>query len=240
MTDICWRQKTEDWEEDLGCRGQVQPSIQSKGKACTSSSWSWGCSLAWEQGQGRCFQKEAWKHDEDLEQTQESSSDLERFKAEPPGGVSQIDSLNANKVKYEKDNHLCEARLDLEDAVKGKAELHKQGKLVQAASNTRLDEMARALNEAESTKKRPQVENQDLNGQIEELENDIANITRQRSSSGPSWSIPRLLLMPRPRAVVPSWPSVRWDRENLRDNLQNEVMRKSDAIKTLSKFQAEI
>ena len=99
---------------------------------------------------------------------------------EPPGGVSQIDSLNANKVKYEKDNHLCEARLDLEDAVKGKAELHKQGKLVQAASNTRLDEMARALNEAESTKKHLQVENQDLNGQIEELENDIANMNKTK------------------------------------------------------------
>ena len=93
---------------------------------------------------------------------------------------SDWQSFNANKVKYEKDNHLCEARLDLEDAVKGKAELHKQGKLVQAASNTRLDEMARALNEAESTKKHLQVENQDLNGQIEELENDIANMNKTK------------------------------------------------------------
>merc|ERR1719410_2964577 len=49
----------------------------------------------------------------------------------------QIDSLNANKVKSEKD------KANMEDA------------------NTRLDEMARALNEAESSKKRLQVENQD-------------------------------------------------------------------------------
>merc|ERR1712002_838698 len=116
----------------------------------------------------------------------------------------QIDSLNASKVKSEKDKSgleldLRDARLDLEDAVKGKAELDKQGKLLQAAivdSNTRCDEMARALNEAESTKKRLQVENQDLNRQIEELENAIANM--------------------------------------------NKAMRKSDALKALSKSQAEI
>merc|ERR1712223_1936777 len=93
----------------------------------------------------------------------------------------QIDSLNGSKVKSEKDK----AGLELEDAVKGKAELDKQGKLLQAAivdSNTRVDEMARALNEAESTKKRLQVENQDLNRQIEELENAIANMNKAKIS----------------------------------------------------------
>merc|ERR1712088_1274562 len=45
----------------------------------------------------------------------------------------QIDQLNANKVKSEKDKSgleldLRDARMDLEDAVKGKAELDKQGK----------------------------------------------------------------------------------------------------------------
>merc|ERR1719400_1364880 len=102
----------------------------------------------------------------------------------------QIDSLNNSKVKSEKEKSgleldLRDARLDLEDAVKGKAELDKQGKLLQAAivdSNTRLDEMARALNEAESTKKRLQVENQDLNRQIEELENAIANMNKAKIS----------------------------------------------------------
>merc|ERR1719457_6675 len=79
----------------------------------------------------------------------------------------QIDNLNSNKVKSEKD------KAGLEDAVKGKAELDKQGKLLQGSivdNNTRLDEMARALNEAESSKKRLIVENQDLTRQIEELE----------------------------------------------------------------------
>merc|ERR1719264_666513 len=65
----------------------------------------------------------------------------------------QIDSLSANKVKSEKDKSnmeldLRDARCDLEDAVKGKAELDKTGKLLQGNivdANTRLDEMARAL-----------------------------------------------------------------------------------------------
>merc|ERR1719348_1432935 len=74
----------------------------------------------------------------------------------------QIDNINNNKVKTEKDEanmelDLRDTRLDLEDAVKGKAELDKAGKLLQGSivdANTRLDEMARALNEAESSKKR--------------------------------------------------------------------------------------
>merc|ERR1712142_77255 len=102
----------------------------------------------------------------------------------------QIDNINANKVKSEKDKaglelDLRDARLDLEDAMKGKAELDKTGKLLQGSivdSNTRLDEMARALNEAESTKKRLQVENQDLNRQIEELEAAIANMNKGKIS----------------------------------------------------------
>merc|ERR1711936_1052841 len=113
-----------------------------------------------------------------------------------------IDQLNANKVKSEKDKSgleldLRDARLDLEDAVKAKAELDKQGKLLQAAivdANTRLDEMARALNEAES---------------------------KDRAS------------------LLTKYKMMSTDLENLREKLENEAMRKSDALKALSKAQAE-
>merc|ERR1712098_932827 len=102
----------------------------------------------------------------------------------------QIDNINNNKVKTEKDKanmelDLRDTRLDLEDAVKGKAELDKAGKLLQGSivdANTRLDEMARALNEAESSKKRTYVENQDLNRQIDELEGAIANMNKAKIS----------------------------------------------------------
>merc|ERR1712055_787853 len=73
----------------------------------------------------------------------------------------QIDNLNSNKIKAEKDKagmerDLQEARTSLEDAVREKAELDKNGKLLGGSivdANQKLDEMARALNEADSQKK---------------------------------------------------------------------------------------
>merc|ERR1711872_288389 len=49
-------------------------------------------------------------------------------------------------------------------------------------SNTKLDEMTRALNEADSTKKKLMVEAQDLNRQIEETENAIAALGKSKVS----------------------------------------------------------
>merc|ERR1719175_568626 len=162
----------------------------------------------------------------------------------------QIDSLNASKVKSEKDKSgleldLRDARLDLEDAVKGKAELDKQGKLPQAAivdSNTRCDEMARALNEAESTKKRLQVENQDLNRQIEELENAIANMNKAKISVTTQLEDTKSLSDAESKdraSLLTKYKMMSTDLENLREKLENEAMRKSDALKALSKSQAE-
>merc|ERR1719461_1613026 len=152
----------------------------------------------------------------------------------------QIDSLNANKVKSEKD------KSGLEHAVKGKAELDKQGKLLQAAivdANTRLDEMARALNEAESTKKRLQVENQDLNRQIEELENAIANMNKAKISVTTQLEDTKALADAEAKdraSLLTKYKMMSTDLENLREKLENEAMRKSDALKALSKSQAEI
>merc|ERR1712117_934251 len=156
----------------------------------------------------------------------------------------QIDSLNANKVKSEKDKSgleldLRDARLDLEDAVKGKAELDKQGKLLQASivdSNTRLDEMARALNEAESTKKRLQVENQDLNRQIEELENAIANMNKAMRKSD------ALKALSKAQAETQLWKS-RFETEGLgrveelesaRNKLQSKIVESEELVDVLS------
>merc|ERR1712142_1350049 len=163
----------------------------------------------------------------------------------------QIDSLNASKVKSGKDKSgleldLRDARLDLEDAVKGKAELDKQGKLLQAAivdSNTRCDEMARALNEAESTKKRLQVENQDLNRQIEELANAIANMNKAKISVTTQLEDTKALADAEAKdraSLLTKYKMMSTDLENLREKLENEAMRKSDALKALSKSQAEI
>merc|ERR1711874_602721 len=125
-----------------------------------------------------------------------------------------------------------DARLDLEDAVKGKADLDKTGKLLQGSivdSNTRLDEMARALNEAESTKKRLQVENQDLNkGKIS-----VSTQLEDTKSLADAEAKDRA-------ALLTKFKMMSTDLENLREKLENEAMRKSDALKALSKAQAEI
>merc|ERR1712088_1195554 len=102
----------------------------------------------------------------------------------------QIDGINKNKAKSEKDKagmerDLQEARGGLEDAMRDRANMEKNCKMSQALiveSNQKLDELARALNEADSTKKKLQVESQDLNRQIEETENAIANLNKNKIS----------------------------------------------------------
>merc|ERR1711931_3006 len=163
----------------------------------------------------------------------------------------QIDSLSANKTKSEKDKanmelDLRDARCDLEDAVKGKAELDKTGKLIQGQivdANTRLDEMARALNEAESSKKRLQVENQDLSRQIDELEAAIANMNKGKISVTTQLEDTKALADAESKdrsSLLTKYKMMATDLENLREKMENEAMRKSDSLKALSKAQAEI
>merc|ERR1740131_289909 len=163
----------------------------------------------------------------------------------------QIDSLSANKVKSEKDKanmelDLRDSRCDLEDAVKGKAELDKTGKLIQGNivdANSRLDEMARALNEAESSKKRLQVENQELSRQIDELEAAIANMNKGKISVTTQLEDTKALADAESKdrsSLLTKYKMMATDLENLREKLENENMRKSDALKALSKAQAEI
>merc|ERR1719336_888710 len=163
----------------------------------------------------------------------------------------QIDSLNANKVKSEKDKanmelDLRDARCDLEEAVKGKADLDKSGKLIQGNivdANTRLDEMARALNEAESSKKRLQVENQDLSRQIDELEAAIANMNKGKISVSTQLEDTKALADAENKdrsSLLTKYKMMATDLENFREKLENENARKSDALKALSKAQSEI
>ena len=163
----------------------------------------------------------------------------------------QIDNLNGNKIKAEKDKaglerDLADARGNLEDSVKGKAELDKQGKLLQGQivdTNNKLDEMARALNEAESTKKRLQVENQDMNRQIEELEAAMANVNKQKISLTTQYEDCKSLADAEARdrgSLLTKYKNMSTELENLREKIENEHMRKSDALKALSKAQAEI
>ena len=73
----------------------------------------------------------------------------------------QIDSINKNKAKSEKDKagierDLAEAKTGLEEPMRERTNMEKNCKMTQGLiveSNQKLDEFARALNEAVSTKK---------------------------------------------------------------------------------------
>ena len=89
----------------------------------------------------------------------------------------------SEKDKAGMERDLQEARGGLEEAMRDRANMEKNCKMSQALiveGNQKLDELARALNEADSTKKKLQVESQDLNRQIEETENAIANLNKNK------------------------------------------------------------
>merc|ERR1711915_977440 len=80
---------------------------------------------------------------------------------------------------------LMDARAGLDDAMRERANMEKNCKMTQGLiveSNTKLDELARALNEADSTKKKLQVESLDLTRQIEETENAIGALQKNKIS----------------------------------------------------------
>merc|ERR1711971_533860 len=105
---------------------------------------------------------------------------------------NQIDGINKNKAKSEKDKagmerDLQEARAGLEEAMRDRANMEKNCKMAQgliAESNQKQDELARALNDADSTKKKLLVESQDLGRQIEETENAIGALQKNKISLG--------------------------------------------------------
>merc|ERR1711936_1439751 len=163
----------------------------------------------------------------------------------------QIDGINGNKMKSEKDKagmerDLQEARSNLEDAVRAKAEMDKNGKLLQGSivdSHQKLDELARALNEADSQKKRLDVEKQDLERQIEEGEAAMANLNKNKISLTTQLEDTKRLGDAEARdrsAMLSKFKNLSTELENLRERIDDEHQRKSDALKALSKAQAEI
>merc|ERR1739845_302410 len=124
--------------------------------------------------------------------------------------------MGKDKAGMERDLQECRAGLD--EAMRDRANHERNGKLTQGLiveANQKLDEMARALNEADSSKKKLSVEKQDLERQIEETENAIASLSKQKIS-------------------------LTTELENLRERIDEESEKKSDALKALSKAQAEI
>merc|ERR1719348_2945361 len=163
----------------------------------------------------------------------------------------QIDTLNKNKAKAEKDKanlerDLGEARAGLDDGMRERANIEKNCKMTQGLiveSNTKLDELTRALNEADCTKKKLQVESQDLTRQIEETENAIATLGKNKISLSTQLEDTKRLADGEARdraALLTKYKGLSTECENLRMRIEEEAEKKNDVLKALSKAQAEI
>merc|ERR1712241_398785 len=163
----------------------------------------------------------------------------------------QIDGLNKMKAKVEKDKagmerDLQEARTGLDEAMRDRANHERNGKLTQALiveSNVKLDDMARALNEADSSRKKLQVENQDLTRQIDEVEAAIAALGKTKISLTTQLEDTKRLGDSEARdraALLAKFKNLTTELENFKDRIEEESEKKSDALKALSKSTAEI
>ena len=163
----------------------------------------------------------------------------------------QIDGLNKNKAKSEKDKSgmerdLQEARAGLDEVMRERANHERNGKLTQGLiveAHQKLDEMARALNEADSSKKKLQVENSDLCRQIEETENAIATLGKGKISLTTQLEDTKRLgdSEARDRAsLLSKFKNMTTELENLKEKVDEENQKKSDGLKGLSKATAEM
>merc|ERR1719350_139930 len=192
----------------------------------------------------------------DLEETNIShEGTLAALRQKHNNGMSelgeQIDSINKNKAKSEKDKagmerDLAEARSGLEETMRDRADMEKHCKMTQGLiveSNQKLDEMARALNDADSSKKKLMVESQDLTRQIEEAENAIAALQKNKISLSTQLEDTKRLGDGEARdraALLTKYKNLITEAENLRMRIDEESEKKNDALKALSKAQSEI
>ena len=102
----------------------------------------------------------------------------------------QIDTQNKAKAKTEKERNavaleLEETQQNLANYQGEKLSLEKQGKIIQQQiydAQGRLEELQRALHEADGSKRKITVENCDLVHQFEEAERNAASLSKDRSS----------------------------------------------------------
>merc|ERR1711978_739336 len=163
----------------------------------------------------------------------------------------QIDGLNKMKTKAEKDKagmerDLQEARAGLDEGMRDRANHERNGKLTAALiveSNVKLDDLSRALNEADSSRKKLQVGNQDLSRQIDEVEAAIAALGKGKISLTTQLEDTKRLGDSEARdraALLARFKNLSTELENLKDRVDEESEKKSDALKALSKANAEI
>merc|ERR1712088_1032279 len=165
-----------------------------------------------------------------IELNKKREAELAKLKSELD---EQIDGLNKMKAKAEKDKagmerDLQEARGSLDEAMRDRANHERNGKLTGALiveSNVKLDDMARALNEADSSRKKLQVENQDLTRQIDEVEAAIAALGKNKISLSTQLEDTKRLGDSEARdraALLAKFKNLSTELENLKDRIEEE------------------
>ena len=165
--------------------------------------------------------------------------------------ASQIDDLNKSKGKAETEKarlerDLNEFRTNLDAAIRDRQIVERDGKVAQskiAESNQKLDDMARALNDADSTKKKLTVEGQDLQRQIDDSEILIAELGKAKISLSTQLDDTRRLADAESRdrsALLSKFKNLNSELENIRERIEEEAEMKGEILKQLSKAQAEI
>ena len=163
----------------------------------------------------------------------------------------QIDDLNKAKAKAESEKgrlerELQECKNSLDAAIRERQNVEKEGKLAQARiveANQKLDEMSRALNEADASKKKLSMEGQDLARQIEEAESLINDLGKMKISLTTQLDDTKRLgdAEARDRATLLSkFKNLSSELETMRERIEEESEMKAEILKQLSKAQAEI
>merc|ERR1719415_508122 len=135
------------------------------------------------------------------------------------------------------DRDLKEARGALDEAMRDKANHDRNGKLTAALiveANQKLDDMARALNEADSSRKKLQVENQDLLRQIDETENAIAALGKAKISLTTQLEDTKRLGDSEARdraALLAKFKNLNTDLGNLRERLKKNLRKNQMLLK---------
>merc|ERR1740131_457584 len=163
----------------------------------------------------------------------------------------QIDSLNKLKAKAEKERNavaleLEEVQNQMANAQNERQGLEKQGKMIQQQiydSQARLEELQRALHEADGSKRKITVENCDLVHQFEESERLAAQLSKDRTSLTTQLEDAKRLADAETRErinLLGKMRNLQHELEVMKEHLDEEYEAKMEIERQLSKAFADI
>jgi len=163
----------------------------------------------------------------------------------------QIDTLNKVKAKTEKERNavaleLEEAQQQLGNDQNERVALEKQGKMIQQQiydAQGRLEELQRALHEADGSKRKITVENCDLVHQFEDAERMAASLSKDRSSLTTQLEDAKRLADAETRErinLLGKMRNLQHELEVMKEHLEEEADAKMEVERQLSKAFADI